>query len=222
MLHKKHYNFSVQVCIHSWYLYYLVLAKKSFLQAILFSTHYIIASITKIIVEIYSRSNLSYNLCESEQLFPTLCTLFVTAGIWVSIFYRKCLSNKVLNRLVLTYSKKFYVQKRQKTDFYNFYFPGLHRDRAGFWKNNYQNEKKSLLTQFQTEMKSYKERKLKAYKELESVYYGLESKAENDREKAIQHHLKKVDDVKSSVSINNKIRLSFFQNAGNIFSNNKE
>lgn len=59
-----------------------------------------------------------------------------------------------------------------------------------------------MLNQYHQEIQTYKERKIKAHVELECVFYGLESIAENDRDKAHDRHLKKVDDVKSGVCLN--------------------
>lgn len=57
-----------------------------------------------------------------------------------------------------------------------------------------------MLNQYHKEIQTYKERKIKAHLELECVFYGLESIADNDRDKVHDRHLKKVDDVKSGVS----------------------
>lgn len=58
-----------------------------------------------------------------------------------------------------------------------------------------------MLNQYHKEIQTYKERKIKAHVELECVFYGLESIADNDRDKVHDRHLKKVDDVKSGVSV---------------------
>ena len=57
-----------------------------------------------------------------------------------------------------------------------------------------------MLNQYHQEIQTYKERKIKAFVELECVFYGLESIADNERDKKHESHLKKVDDVKSGVS----------------------
>lgn len=49
-------------------------------------------------------------------------------------------------------------------------------------------------------MQKYKDRKHTALRELECVYYGLENKVEKETNEAIEHHLQKIDDVKSGVS----------------------
>lgn len=67
-------------------------------------------------------------------------------------------------------------------------------------KSSYLDEKKSMLNQYHQEIQTYKERKIRAHVELECVFYGLESITDNDRDKAHDRHLKKVDDVKSGVS----------------------
>lgn len=59
-----------------------------------------------------------------------------------------------------------------------------------------------MLNQYHKEIQTYKERKIKAHVELECVFYGLESIADNERDKTHERHLKKVDDVKSCVSLN--------------------
>lgn len=79
----------------------------------------------------------------------------------------------------------------------------LHADRIAFLKTSYLDEKKSMLNQYHKEIQTYKERKIKSHVELECVFYGLESIADNDRDKVHDRHLQKVDDVKSGVSLNN-------------------
>ncbi|KAJ6645552.1 Dynein regulatory complex subunit 2, partial [Pseudolycoriella hygida] len=73
----------------------------------------------------------------------------------------------------------------------------LHSDRIAFLKTSYLDEKKSMLNQYHKEIQTYKERKIKAHVELECVFYGLESIADNDRDRVRDRHLKQVDDVKS-------------------------
>lgn len=89
--------------------------------------------------------------------------------------------------------------------FKHFLFSALHCDRIAFLKTSYLDEKKSMLNQYHKEIQTYKERKIKAHVELECVFYGLESIADNDREKVHDRHLKKVDDVKSGVSLQNTL-----------------
>lgn len=79
--------------------------------------------------------------------------------------------------------------------------PGLHASRIDFWKTSYKEEKRSLLNQYHAEMQRYRDRKFKSFRELECVYYGLESKVDRERNEAVEHHLRKCDNVKSGVSI---------------------
>lgn len=70
-----------------------------------------------------------------------------------------------------------------------------------------------MLNQYHAEMQRYRDRKFKSFRELECVYYGLEGKVDRERNEAVEHHLRKCDNVKSGVSymhkISNKIRLHF-------------
>lgn len=57
-----------------------------------------------------------------------------------------------------------------------------------------------MLNQFHQEMQRYKDRKHTSLKELECVYYGLENKMEKQTNESVEHHLQKIDEVKSAVS----------------------
>lgn len=81
------------------------------------------------------------------------------------------------------------------------FYSGLHASRIDFWKTSYKEEKRSLLNQYHAEMQRYRDRKFKSFRELECVYYGLESKVDRERNEAVEHHLRKCDNVKSGVSI---------------------
>lgn len=66
-----------------------------------------------------------------------------------------------------------------------------------------------MLSQYDNELESYKDRKFRAQKELESVQYGLEDEAEKQQSGGKQAHLLRVDKIKSRVSeilINNCLR----------------
>lgn len=76
----------------------------------------------------------------------------------------------------------------------------LHSDRVNFWLGQYEREKKILLSQYGEEMDQYKDRKFKAHKELECVYYGLENIAEKEKDQAEIDHQKKIDNIKSKVT----------------------
>lgn len=82
---------------------------------------------------------------------------------------------------------------------YNITFLDLHSNRLDYWTYQYEKEKKILFDQYQSEMKTYKERKFKAHKELECVYHSLENK--NDTQKMCEEkvHSEKVDIIKSQV-----------------------
>lgn len=76
---------------------------------------------------------------------------------------------------------------------------GLHGDRLGYWTHQYENEKQILLNQYASEMDSYKNRKFRAHKELECVYYALQSENDSQEERDEKAHLEKIDDIKSRV-----------------------
>lgn len=77
----------------------------------------------------------------------------------------------------------------------------LHADRVCFWRSQYEHEKRILLQQYTDEMDQYKDRKFKAHKELECVYYGLENIADRFRDEAETNHQTKIDNIKSKVWI---------------------
>lgn len=56
-----------------------------------------------------------------------------------------------------------------------------------------------MLHQWHEEMTMFEDMKLETHKELECVYYGLESAADEQREMAEKKYLCKMDDVKSKV-----------------------
>lgn len=76
----------------------------------------------------------------------------------------------------------------------------LHKHRVIFWRNQYEREKGILLQQYNDEMDLYKDRKFKAHKELECVYYGLEDMADRMRDEAEMIHQNKIDNIKSKVN----------------------
>lgn len=76
----------------------------------------------------------------------------------------------------------------------------MHADRLNFWTVAYEDEKKLLLHQYNDEMDSYKERKFRAHKELESVHYGLEALADERRKLTGEKHEEKKYEIKSKVS----------------------
>lgn len=77
----------------------------------------------------------------------------------------------------------------------------MHGDRLAYWTHQYENEKQVLLDQYAEEMESYKARKFRAHKELECVFYALESQNESEIQNDEQEHQEKIDDIKSKVSI---------------------
>lgn len=78
---------------------------------------------------------------------------------------------------------------------------GLHSERIGFWKTAYQDEKRSLLNQYHEEMQNLRDVKFKSFRELECVYYGLESRVVAAQNDANDHHMRRCDNVKSGVNI---------------------
>lgn len=80
----------------------------------------------------------------------------------------------------------------------------MHSERLAYWTTKYENEKKVLLDQYATEMDSYKERKFRAHKELECVYYALESENNAQTEQDEKEQQKKIDDIKSKVRFPSK------------------
>lgn len=60
-------------------------------------------------------------------------------------------------------------------------------------------------------MDSYKNRKFRAHKELECVYYALQARNDAEREEDEKMHLEKIDDIKS------KVLFSYFEHLKSIF-----
>lgn len=79
-------------------------------------------------------------------------------------------------------------------------FSGLHAERLKYWRDQYENEKKVLIKQYMNEMESYKEKKFKAHKELECVFYALQSENDAQKEQDEKNQLDKIDEVKSKVN----------------------
>lgn len=70
-----------------------------------------------------------------------------------------------------------------------------------YWTHQYEHEKGVLLSQYETEMANYKDRKFRAHKELECVFYALENEHEAQTMQDELRHLNKIDEVKSKVCI---------------------
>lgn len=83
---------------------------------------------------------------------------------------------------------------------YSSSFLGLHSDRLVYWTNQYEEEKQILLNQYASEMERYKDRKFRAQKELECVYYAMESANEAQIKQNEQEQMAKTDEIKSQVS----------------------
>lgn len=81
-----------------------------------------------------------------------------------------------------------------------FIFLGLHGERLTYWTRQYENERKILLDQYANEMDSYKNRKFQTHKELECVYYALQSEYDAQKECDEKEHLERIDDIKSKVN----------------------
>lgn len=77
---------------------------------------------------------------------------------------------------------------------------GLHGDRLSYWTNQYEHEKGVLLNQYEIEMENYKNRKFKAHKELECVFYALQNENDTQTDQDEIEHLQKIDEVKSKVN----------------------
>lgn len=75
----------------------------------------------------------------------------------------------------------------------------LHGERLAYWTHQYENEKKVLLDQYASEMDSYKNRKFRAHKELECVFYALQAENEDQNEGDEKKQQEKIDDIKSKV-----------------------
>lgn len=76
-------------------------------------------------------------------------------------------------------------------------FQGLHAERLRYWTRQYEHEKGILLSQYQTEMESYKDRKFRAHKELECVFYALDNENETQIARDEMEHLNRIDEVRS-------------------------
>lgn len=77
---------------------------------------------------------------------------------------------------------------------------GIHGDRINFWKKAYQSEKKLLLDEYHREIQEYKNSSNQTQSELEHVFCGLQNKTDLQIEMAAEHHLNRMDNVKSGVS----------------------
>lgn len=75
----------------------------------------------------------------------------------------------------------------------------MHENRLTYWTSQYENEKRILLHQYSIEIDSYKERKFRAHKELECVYYALQHENKAQMAQDEEEHQEKVDDIKSKV-----------------------
>lgn len=89
--------------------------------------------------------------------------------------------------------------KQSKSEFESI-FSELHGERLTYWTRQYENEKKILLDQYANEMDSYKNRKFQAHKELECVFYALESENDAQKDRDEKEHLERIDDIKSKVN----------------------
>lgn len=69
-----------------------------------------------------------------------------------------------------------------------------------YWTRQYEHEKEILLNQYASEMESYKDKKFRAHKELECVFYALENEHDAHRKQDEQEHQDKIDDINSKVS----------------------
>lgn len=85
---------------------------------------------------------------------------------------------------------------------------GLHSERLSYWTHQYEHEKGILLSQYETEIESYKDRKFRAHKELECVFYALEQENESQIARDETEHMNRIDEVRS------KVRKSFHNNLG--------
>lgn len=74
---------------------------------------------------------------------------------------------------------------------------GLHSERLSYWTRQYEHEKEILLSQYETEMESYKDRKFRAHKELECVFYASENVNEIQVARDQMEHLNRIDEVRS-------------------------
>lgn len=83
----------------------------------------------------------------------------------------------------------------------------IHGDRIDFWKHSYQSEKKLLLDEYHNEILIYKSHSTQAQNELEYVFNGLESKAEREKDLSSEHHLNRMDNIKSGVCVCNQFIL---------------
>lgn len=87
---------------------------------------------------------------------------------------------------------------------------GLHEERLAYWTRQYEKEKQILLEQYANEIDSYKEKKFKAHKELECVYYALQNENDAQKEQDEKKHQEKIDDIKSKVLYIRCIFLVYF------------
>lgn len=79
------------------------------------------------------------------------------------------------------------------------FLAGLHEERLAYWTCQYENEKQILLDQYAAEIDSYKDRKFRAHKELECVYYALQNQNDTQKAQDEKEHQEKIDDIKSKV-----------------------
>lgn len=81
----------------------------------------------------------------------------------------------------------------------------------GFWRLGFLNEKAALMNDFYCEMAKCKESKFGSFRQLECVFYGLESRTEQEVAQAEDEQLRKVDNVKSEVNDNVAMRHATMQ-----------
>ena len=75
----------------------------------------------------------------------------------------------------------------------------LHQDRLSYYRNNYYNEKRSMLQRFETEMKKYEAKRAIAYEDLECITIGQEHETKKRQLIAAEDQMTKIDRIRNTV-----------------------
>lgn len=111
--------------------------------------------------------------------------------------------NQAIRRLLgdLDEAEEFYA------NLLNAHMEGMNRlgriyaERLKFWSDWYMTEKASMIAEFNDQMADHRSRTNDAQDNLECIYYSLEQEIKVDEAKIDSAHLKRMDNFRSSVSI---------------------
>ncbi|KAM7342280.1 dynein regulatory complex subunit 2 [Cochliomyia hominivorax] len=81
------------------------------------------------------------------------------------------------------------------------HFINIQQQRLEFFKDNYENEKQIMLQEFDSDHRKLKDLSTNTRENLECIYYQLEEKSEEEKAKAEEDFLIKLDDIKAEMQI---------------------